>query len=489
MRSVNAPPQASILIESMRDIGYSLETALADVIDNSISAGATTIDVHVDTVATEPTIGITDNGRGMSREELFEAMRLGSRNPQDERPKHDLGRFGLGLKTASFSQCRCLTVVSRKEGQLTAARWDLDHVAESDQWSLLLPDTDEIPYLDRLTADGSLVVWQRLDRVIEKSGPDEGRQQFVRRVDDARSHLELVFHRYLAGEIGVARIKILLNELPLKPFDPFHTSHPATMRGQTERIHVGEQFVEITSFTLPHHRNVSAAEWEHYAGPAGYMKNQGFYLYREKRLLMHGTWFGIARQTELTKLSRVRIDIPNALDSEWHVDVKKASARPPLQVRERLRGLIQEIGAPSRTIYTRRGVRVHDARLPIWKRVQEENAIVYRINEESPIVRHFQELLPAELQRSLSQLIQVVSAGLPMDAIFADLATSPEAVRNESLSAEALADLLRIQWAGFVQAGFDLDLIPGLLRIVEPFRSNWDRTESLLLHIHPPAHD
>src|SRR5207247_1451409 len=159
-----------------------------------------------------------------------------------------------------------------------------------------------------------------------------------------------------------------LNELPLKPFDPFHSSHPATIQGQTDRVPMGDEFVEITPFTLPHHRNVSASDWDRYGGEGGYLKNQGFYLYREKRLIVHGTWFGLARQMELTKLTRVKIDMPNALDSAWNVDVKKAWARPPLPIRERLQRILEAIGAPSRTIFTKRGSRIHDIRLPIWQR-------------------------------------------------------------------------------------------------------------------------
>lgn len=481
MPPIDAPPKASILIESMRDIGYSLETALADVIDNSISASARTVHIHVDTAGDEPSIGIVDDGLGMSRDELLRAMTLGSRSPQDQRPAHDLGRFGLGLKTASFSQCRRLTVVTRQRGDLSAAIWDLDYVAREDRWSLLVPDdTTNIPFVEQLTGDGCLVVWENLDRAIERVGADGGRRQFINRVDEARSHLELVFHRYLAGERGTARVNILLNELPLKPFDPFHTSHPATMRGQTERIRVDDAYVEITPFTLPHHRNVTQSEWDYYAGSAGYVKNQGFYLYREKRLIVHGTWFGLARQTELTKLTRVRIDIPNALDSDWQVDVKKASARPPLQVRDRLRNLIQEIGAPSRVIFTRRGARTHDARLPVWKRVQEDNAIVYRLNPDNPIVKRFGAQLPEDLHKDFAQVLQAISAGLPIDAIYADLAASPESVRVERLADDTLEDLLAITYSGFLSAGFDSEELPGLLRAVEPFRSNWDRVEALL---------
>ena len=274
--SVDTPPKASILIESMRDIGYSLETALADVVDNSITAKATNVHIHVDAIGSEARIGIVDDGKGMSRADLLDAMRLGSRHPHEPRAVHDLGRFGLGLKTASFSQCRRLTVVTRKDGITSVAIWDLEHVAKTDTWSLLVTDDEvEIPFIEYLGAEGSLVVWERLDRAVEQDGTDMGRKHFIRRVDDAGRHLELVFHRYLSGESGIRRISILINSVPLRPFDPFHSSHPATIAGQTEVVRVGGHDVAITAFTLPHHRNVSALDWERFGGPAGYLKNQG----------------------------------------------------------------------------------------------------------------------------------------------------------------------------------------------------------------------
>jgi hypothetical protein len=472
----------------MRDIGYSLETALADVVDNSITAGASQIHIFVDTTGPEVRIGIADNGSGMSEPELLDAMRLGSRNPLETRAARDLGRFGLGMKTASFSQCRRLTVVSRRKGSASAAIWDLDHVRDTEAWSLLRPDDPmALPFASELPADGSLVVWEHLDRAVEHEGTDKGRLHFARRMEDVHDHLALVFHRYLAGESGIKRVEMLINNIPVKPFDPFHSSHSATIRGQTERVQVGPHAVEITTFTLPHHRNVTAAEWDHYGGAAGYLKNQGFYLYREKRLIVHGTWFGLARQMELTKLCRVRIDTPNGLDAEWQVDVKKASARPPMQVRERLRRIITQLGAPSRTIFTQRGRRLHDSIVSIWQRMQRDNQISYALNPENATLRTFRETLPAHAAVEFDRVIQVIAAGLPTDAIFADLAGAPEQVKPEPLDDSTLESLFAETWTALRKRGFSTDMIPAMLQAAEPFRSNWDRTEDLIERISTPT--
>ena len=145
------PPRASVLVESLRDIGYSLQTALADVIDNSLTAGARKIELLAETHAESPSIGIVDDGKGMTRSELMEAMRPGSRSPLEERPEIDLGRFGLGLKTASFSQCRRLTVLTSRHGVVSTAIWDLDTVAAHDRWLVELPGSAAgIPWVQSL---------------------------------------------------------------------------------------------------------------------------------------------------------------------------------------------------------------------------------------------------------------------------------------------------------------------------------------------------
>jgi hypothetical protein len=293
----------------------------------------------------------------------------------------------------------------------------------------------------------------------------------------------MVFHRFLAGEPGLSRIEIVVNNLPLKPFDPFHGSHPATQRGQTENVQIGDNVVEITPFTLPHHRNVTPSEWDRYAGEGGYFRNQGFYLYREKRLILHGTWFGLARQTELTKLARVRIDMPNAMDADWLIDVKKSWARPPLPVRERLQRILEQLGAPSRGVFTIRGRRLHDNKIAMWERVQQDNRIVYRINMENPVIQAFANGLPSEAALRFQQVVHAASAGLPMDALYADLAGTPQAVQAERLTDDAFRDLIVNTVESLRAGGVDFNTTVEMMRVAEPFRSSWDRTEELLEEI------
>lgn len=470
-----------MLIESMRDIGYTLETALADLIDNSISSMAST--VHL-LASTDPErIGILDDGEGMTEEQLLEAMRPGSQNPLEERAATDLGRFGLGLKTASFSQCRKLTVVTRRDGKTSAAQWDLDHVATTDHWLVCIPDDPlAVPWADRLGFAGTLIVWENIDRISPAGSVGEA-QSFVRRLDEAREHLELVFHRFLAHEPGGRRIRLLLNQRPLEPFDPFQSNHPATIRDPVEVIRFGGKQVTIQTFTLPHRQKVTQREWEKYAGRAGYVKNQGFYVYRERRLIIHGTWFGLARQTELTKLALVRIDIPNNMDAEWKVDVRKASVQPPYRVRDRLRRIIETIGATSKRVYTSRGKRLVDRNhLPVWMRLQNKSEILYRLNPEHPVLSEFRSRLPEELRGEFDRLQELAGASLPLDALFADLGGTDDQVSN-SASDEMLEYAVCTVYRQLRSIRISLDDMRDMLQVAEPFRSNWSRTETVLNHI------
>ena len=477
-------PHASVLIESMRDIGYSLQTAISDIIDNSITAGGNCIELLADTTCSIPAIGILDDGSGMSESELLEAMRPGTRSPLERRPDHDLGRFGLGMKTASFSQCRRLTVVTRKDLTTSCAIWDLDTVSETDQWCVEMPDSiTDIPWSDRLQGSGTLVVWQELDRLVD---PDNiaDRRNLVRKLDEMVSHLELVFHRFLAGERGLKKISMSLNGRQLKPFDPFNSRHTATIPGPEEVFRLGGQVIRIQPFTLPHHNKVTPEEWERYAGPEGYTRNQGFYLYREKRLIIHGTWFNLARQTELTKLARVRIDMPNGMDAEWKIDVKKASAQLPAPVRNRLRRIIDPLGAASKRTYTARGRRlVSDNRLPVWTRSQDKNLIFYGLNKDHPAFRKFSDNLDKDLLREFGRLLDVIESTIPIDALFSDVSSNPESVSARELEDETFSSLVRGTFLALKSEGVAESDIKLMMSSADPFRACWQDVEKIIQNI------
>ena len=481
-REEEVPPRASVLVESLRDIGYSLQTAVADVIDNSLAAGARNIELLAETHAEAPLIGILDDGTGMTRSELLEAMRPGSRSPLEERSETDLGRFGLGLKTASFSQCRRLTVVTRRNGVVSAAAWDLDTVAARDKWVIELPENPEgVSWSDRLNGDGTLVVWEKLDRLVGPDGRGD-RQDLVRQLDETATHLEFVFHRFLSGrENRDGRVKISLNGRDLAPFDPFHPHHPATQHHPEDTFLLDGKEISIRPVTLPHHDKVSQSDWKRYAGREGYVKNQGFYLYRNRRLIVHGTWFRLARQAELTKLSRVLIDMPNSLDSEWKVDVKKAWAQPPAPVRERLRRIVERIGVPSRRTFTTRGTKLtEDSRLPVWMRSQDKNRISYGLNAEHPLFSAFEGRLDEETADEFRKLMALVVSTLPVEALYADVSANSGFVAPEGLDPEDFAEIVEATWRILRQQGLPGAETEARMKSADPFRTNWEEAANVI---------
>ena len=484
IRREDATPHAAALIEGLRDIGYSLETAISDIIDNSITAGATAIQIVTETHSDEPHIAVVDNGTGMTEAELIAAMRPGSQNPLATRDEPDLGRFGLGLKSASFSQCRRLTVVSRKSGATSVAVWDLDDVADRNEWAVQLPeDTTGIPAIQALGPTGTLVVWEKLDRLAAGITQNATKRAEVinQRIAETERHLRLVFHRFMEDHPPK---RIHLNGRLLKSLDPFARSNPATIADPEEILALTEGDVRIQSFTLPHHKQMSATEWEDVGGPEGHLKSQGFYLYRGRRLILHGTWFGLCRQSELTKLSRVRIDIPNSMDANWKIDVKKSSAQLPPVVRDRLKKVIERIQDGSKRTYRRRGQKLVDQeRLPMWLRIQSDGRIRYQPNPDHPAFSDFAESLPADLRRGFFNCIELVGASLPIETLHTDMAGTAEQVMPGRVDEDTLVQAVQSTVKVLLSAGKGIKEISALMRDVDPFRSTWEDTQRIISRI------
>lgn len=295
------PPSAASLSASMRDLGYSLETAVADIVDNSISADATKIDILCDLTKGNPTLVIVDDGKGMSEDEIVSAMRHGSANPSVTRDPYDLGRFGLGLKMASFSQCRTLTVVSTRNGNPSAVEWDLDLVNEKDDWMISILDEDDIqrlPFIDRLGAKGTIVIWRTLDRLFEDEDGVKRDEIVNEKLDFLERHLSLVFHRFLSGELkGRKKIFISINGHPLEPFDPFCRKSGAQLLPE-DVVRVDGETIRLQPYILPHHSRLSEKDYDFYQSRSDFISNQGAYIYRSGRLMAWGDWFRLIPKGE-----------------------------------------------------------------------------------------------------------------------------------------------------------------------------------------------
>lgn len=481
-RHVDATPYAASLIEGHRDFGYTLETALADIIDNSITAGAHTVKLVANTFAEEPWIAVADDGSGMTEAQLIEAMRLGSKNPTDKRKTEDLGRFGLGLKSASFSQCRSLTVLTRHDGRTSCARWDLDRVAKHNNWSLELIDNPELVMgHDLLPASGTVVVWEKMDRLSGGFMHDNTKQaeHMNSELSRAEYHLRLVFHRFLEG--NKPSMKLSLNGRQLKPIDPMATTHPATQKDPEEVLRLSQGEVLIRCHTLPHHKRMEREEWEEIGGPEGHLKSQGLYIYREKRLIIAGGWLGLARQTDLTKLCRIAVDIPNTMDAEWKIDVKKASAQLPPVVRERLKKVVERFVGTSKRTYRSRGQKlVDEARFPIWSRVQKDGQVIFRPNLKHPVFQTYAEQLPEELREGFERCLRILGSGLPIETLHAELVGNAESVTADETSDADLEEVTYSLAANLLQNGMSTDALIDTMRNYAFLRSQWDSIEPIL---------
>lgn len=247
-------PRAASLVESLRAFGYDLGSAIADLVDNSVSAGATNvwIDFHWD--GAESSISLTDDGRGMSEGTLRDAMRLGSRHPGDPRDAKDLGRFGLGLKTASFSQSRCVSLLTKESNERPVLRrWDLDHLAKTDAWQVLLaPRQGTERNFSRLSdlESGTCVLWQDLDRIPGAScdDSDKNRDLFISQCEEVERHLALIFHRLLQGE----RLRLFVNDHAVKPLDPFFVSEATQILQEHHLKDSSGGEILVEPFVMPH---------------------------------------------------------------------------------------------------------------------------------------------------------------------------------------------------------------------------------------------
>lgn len=434
MKARSTPPVASTLLEAMRAIGYSFETAVADLVDNSIAAGCSTVDILFSPFD-DPFVALADDGKGMSLAELLEAMRHGSRSPLVARDERDLGRFGLGLKTASLSQGRRLTVVSKQGKALCGAEWNLDEVARTGDWSLLeleASDMPAVPGIDTLLAreKGTLVVWRSMDRAL--AGESDIVQALQDHIDRTRNHLALVFHRYAEGMTPDLRLTI--NGMPVAPLDPFLRSRKGRQLLPPEKVIVDGQRVMVEAHILPHVSKLTQAEIAQAGGEEGLRRNQGFYVYRNRRLIAWGTWFRLAKQEEMTKLARVIVDIPNTLDHLWSLDIKKSSAHPPERVREALRQIVDRIADRSRRVYLYRGTTTPDRVIvPGWQRVElRDGRFRYRLNREHDLFAAVRQVMPERSAPLLERFAQMVEESLPYEAVYADMASDRQPAADDS---------------------------------------------------------
>lgn len=416
-------PSPNVLMNSMRSIGYSFKTAVADIIDNSISALANEIRIFTPINYNENYVSFVDNGEGMNRDELFNAMKYGS--DKENYSTQDLGRFGVGLKSASLSQCRKLTVVSKKDNILSAFVWDLDCVIKNktrDCLELDQTEIDNLPSINELKKfeHGTLVIRENFDILYKKSN-GKVLEALSSEVEETEKHLALVFHRFLNSTFKP--LKIYINEDLIIGCDPFLENHPKTDSQKPSIIKYHDSEIKIQPYILPHINDLTNEDIQKLGGENSLRNGQGFYVYRNNRLIIFGTWFRLAStslSSELFKYGRIKVDIPNTLDEERDIDIRKQNASIPKGIQPYLKRIVSNVRTKSKDKNEKRTkltLERNDDK--IWnKSLSRDQKEIYFINCESKFVKNFIDDFDDNQKSKILRFIEILSASIPYDDIY-----------------------------------------------------------------------
>lgn len=419
-----AKPNPKSTINSYRSFGYNLSTAIADIVDNSISAEADSIYINFKWQGRDSHISISDNGVGMNKDELVLAMTPGSKDPEEKRNEKDLGRFGMGLKTASFSQCKRLTCMTKRTDYAVIKRcWDIDYINNENEWQLLDYVSDD-SFLDKIDnqKSGTIVLWEKLDRIVgdAESNNESVKNAFYQEMSTVREHLSLVFHKFIESK----RIKIFFQGEEIEAYNPFLLNlNPRPEMGLPETF--GN--VEITYFILPHMSEIGKAEYENSGGSLGWFQQQGFYIYRGDRLLVAGDWLGVEKKRDYSKLARIAVNFSNANDFNWHLDIKKSTATPPIEIRRELVRIAKIAIRNSAKIYNWRGQKNFSGQSnatyePLWTDEKTREGIKkYRINRSHPIIK---SLLNSD-SRLIRKALKLLEENVPIELILSNQNEDP----------------------------------------------------------------
>lgn len=438
-----AKPNPKSTINSYRSFGYNLPTAIADILDNSISANANVIKLEYKWDGQNSYILISDNGIGMNKEELVLAMTPGSKDPEEERSEKDLGRFGMGLKTASFSQCKRLTCITKRESYATIKRcWDIDYINSENEWQLLDYVSDN-SFLDKIEdrKSGTLVIWEKLDRIVGNAEVtnESVKNAFYQEMISVKNHLSLVFHKFIESK----RIKIFFQNTEIEAYNPFLLNlNPKPEMGQPESF--GN--VEITYFILPHMSEIGKTDYENSGGSLGWFQEQGFYIYRGDRLLVAGDWLGLEKKRDYSKLARIAVNFTNANDFNWHLDIKKSTASPPLEIRKELSRIAKIAIMKSAKIYNWRGQKtITDNRItnyePLWTDEKTREGIKkYKINRKHPIIKSLLE----ENNKLAGKALKLLEENVPIELILNNQNEDPAFHELEKQNDKPKDDLINL---------------------------------------------
>lgn len=427
----DATPNPEFLIKSIAEQGYRLETALADLIDNSIFAKADKIEVLIDFDKEPFTLFLADNGTGMGNETLKVSMRFPSTTPEEKRKHTDLGRFGLGMKTASFSQTRKVTVISRKKGEkkYSARTWDVGYLEREGKWRILVEPDQEIKDLvknyitqskDHLDGfknfePNTIIVWKGLYK-FEKYPDKETRQDTLKKeiTGVTIDYLALVFHKYLENK--KKPLKIRINNQRIKSFNPFPTRVKDFRPIEDKQKSYFKDAIKIEGFVLPS-RSIDECKkgltrWT--TKNRSLMDMEGIYIYRENRIICHGGWNGLIKKAPRLQLARLRVEIGNSVDDRLHLNVAKSQIVIPYDLKKAFEDYIEELRIQAeREFYNRGTERFADNRredkIQLFIRKASNKGVLRELNTDFPLLKKLKEELTDKQISRLKMLIRMIN--------------------------------------------------------------------------------
>lgn len=485
IETAHAEPEASSMIETFRAVGYSIETAVADIIDNSITAGAKNIWIDYDWKGPNTVLSILDDGIGMNNDELIQAMRPGSKNPLEKRDVNDLGRFGLGLKTASFSQTRKFTVVSKsKDYQTSLWCWDLDYVNHSKSWSLIKYCPGENHWegkLEQLSC-GTCVIWWDLDRLTKSTKEDSeaSKSKFLEVMESVKTHLSMVFHRFIDDGIN-----ILFRERRIESWDPFMIGYDGLQPKPKVQLNGG--CINIKGFVLPHRSKLTPEGYNYGKGPKdSWTAHQGFYIYRSRRLLVAGDWLGLFKKEVHYDLCRIQINLPNNVDEDWQLDIRKSIARPPMKYRDQISSVAKEVRTQAVEVYRHRGKVLKrklskDEYSPFWEERARHGKRFYKINRKHPLLN---DLLvkSVDLKGDIENILQFIEETVPVPLITLqeNEDEKPHGQPFEGTGHDAIINTMQAMFRNLIDQGKSEEYAKSRILNIEPFNFYPHYIESLI---------
>ncbi|MDC0133858.1 ATP-binding protein [Acidimicrobiia bacterium] len=449
-------PSPVDLIRSIAEQGYTLQASLADLVDNSISANATAIDILVCAEREPFKVFIADNGVGMSEHELSAAMRLPSQSPLDQRRTNDLGRFGLGMKTASFAQTRRFTVLSKKAGEqkYSGRTWDLS-VLEQGEWKIVVNSRDEITKLlskyreESRSRDNelagfeanTLVIWDGLHKFEEFISEQDRESTLNKEIKEVTAgYLSIVFHRFI--ERSKHSVRLRLNNVVLPPFNPFPIEEKDLREIEPLRRSYNNDTISVTGYILPS-RAISesrgASKWT--TKHLSLIDMEGMYIYRSDRLISFGGWSSLAKKTARHNLARLRVDIGNNSDLHLHLNVAKSQFKIPDDLRPRIASYIKDLKEEAYKEYHNRSVRRPADPLgdqqDFLKLVPTSNGSVFEINHNFPLYKLATKGITKHQKTSMKTLLRMLLVKLNLTRRTSELQDFGTQINDDSAVSEA----------------------------------------------------